>query len=221
MLSAADHAPAIMTIPGLEHGRVTARSPGATAKGLQHQACFVEKHQASFSSEPLFLVAAKSRYATGRSPVRRARGCARPVSAGSSPACATGYLRSRRGIRRRTNVGSLRPPEHTSTGLWQNPVDADPPASTFSNLRRCASDKRAGRPGTGLGAKACLPSRSRASRQRQTDDTLDFTRRATSDTDFFCPSNSTARSRLDSSLLGCAMLSHSNSIPTPQQNAIT
>src|SRR4029078_11643469 len=79
------HAPTIVSIPTSNHGRLTARGPGATHKRLQHQARFIEKQQASFSCSPLFLAGAKSRCATWRSLLHRAHAPVARASEGSSP----------------------------------------------------------------------------------------------------------------------------------------
>ena len=46
----ADGAEPVMSIPGVLNGRLAARGPSAATKGLQHEAAFVEKHDASASS---------------------------------------------------------------------------------------------------------------------------------------------------------------------------
>src|SRR5580698_4415283 len=54
----AQHAKAIVSIPRVLDGRLSAGRPRATPERLQHEPAFVEKHDASFLLAPLFLSAA-------------------------------------------------------------------------------------------------------------------------------------------------------------------
>jgi hypothetical protein len=121
----AHDAPAVVSVPSILHGRVSTRRPSPPPQRLQHQARFVEKDQASFSFEPLFLVAARSRCASEQSPLRPVPALAAWASARSSPACATVYPHSPRGTRHRKGGGSLLRLAHRSTNQWQTPSDVD------------------------------------------------------------------------------------------------
>ena len=114
----ADHAPAVVAIPGVVDRRLTARRPGATPQGLQHEAAFVEKHDASFLLAPPFLSAAIPPSANAGSSLRLARGLAARASARSNPACATACRCSPRDTSRRTAVESPPTPADRSTSRW-------------------------------------------------------------------------------------------------------
>ena len=191
----AHDAPAVVSIPSVVHGRVSTRRPSPPPQRLQHQARFVEKDQASFSFEPLFLVAARSRFANEQSPPRPVPALVAWASARSSPACATACPHSPRDTRHRTGGGSLVRLAHRSTNRWRNPQWRGPRANAFNRRCRCVSDNRGGRPGTGLGAKACLPSRPLRRANDLPTKRLAPTRRATSLSVLPCWSNSTARRR--------------------------
>jgi len=175
----AQHAPAIVPVPRLEHRRITARSPRAASERLQHQAGFIEKHQASFSFEPLFLVAAKSGDAIPQSPRHFVRGHARPASADSSPTCATACLRSRRDTRRRTTGESHCRHERTSKDPWRSPAYEDRPpipAATFAALLPTSGPgarERASRPRlVGRHTRRCLASDTPRTRWNRQDGRL-------------------------------------------------
>src|SRR5580692_8659042 len=98
----AQHAEPVVPVPGILHGRLPTRGPGAATKRLQHEPTFVEKHDASFSRGSLFLSAASPPVANAGSPFRLAHGHAARASARSSPTCAAACLRNPRGRSRRT-----------------------------------------------------------------------------------------------------------------------
>src|SRR5882757_277621 len=118
-----DYAPAVVAVPAVQHGRLAPWRPRATHQRLQHQARFVEKHQASFSFEPLFLVAARSRDAKWRWNLRPAPEHDAQASEDSNPACATACRHSRCDRPRQSAFGSPGPRVHTSTVPWQSHCD--------------------------------------------------------------------------------------------------
>lgn len=121
----AHDAPAVVSIPSAKHGCASLWCPSPPSERLQHQASFVEKYQASFSFEPLFLVGAKFHIATEQSPSRLAPALGGRAFARSNPACAVTCPHSRCDTRHRKVVGSHFRFVRTSTNRWRNPSGAN------------------------------------------------------------------------------------------------
>lgn len=87
---------AIVSFPSMLDRRLANGSPHPPPQRLKQIATFVQENQASFTFEALFLAAAIRRGATGRWPVRRARGRVAPASVDSIRFCAGACRRSPR-----------------------------------------------------------------------------------------------------------------------------
>jgi hypothetical protein len=101
--------------------RLANRSPHAASQWLKQIATFVEKNQASFAFEALFLAAAIRRGATERWPVHLVLGHVAPASGDSNQDCAGACPRSPRGIRSQTVGESGLGPVGMSTPKASNP----------------------------------------------------------------------------------------------------
>jgi hypothetical protein len=92
----------VMTIPHMLNRRHPSRGPHSAPQRLQQIATFVEKNDASFAFEALFLSAANLRGSTERWRSRPARGLAVSASADSIRACGANGARSLDGTAHRT-----------------------------------------------------------------------------------------------------------------------
>lgn len=111
----------IPSIPRALQWRATSRRPDAPLQRLQQIPAFVEENQASLPFEALFLVAAKFRDASGRSPLRFVRGLAAPAFVDSSPTHAATAARNWDETPRRTVARSRRVQEARSNRPARNP----------------------------------------------------------------------------------------------------
>jgi len=116
---------AIMPVPTILHGRLSARRPGATARGLKHKTALVLEDNASFSTRALFLGEAKFALANGQSPIRRARVRGVPASGNSSSTFATNATHDQHDTSRQSVVESPGLREDMSTSRWNNHWLAD------------------------------------------------------------------------------------------------
>ena len=116
----------VVSVPSVLQWRLANRSPHAAPQWLKQIATFVEKNQASFTFETLFLAAAIRRGATERSPVRFVLGHVAPASVDSSQDCAEACPRSPRGIRSQTVGESSLGPADMSTPKASNPNNRSP-----------------------------------------------------------------------------------------------
>ena len=105
-----DRRNAVASIPGTLDGGVACRRPHSPPERLQQKPTFIDKNQASLTFEALFLVAAKTRDASGRCPPRFVRGLAAPASADSSPADAASAAHTPGETPRRIVAGSCPAP---------------------------------------------------------------------------------------------------------------
>jgi hypothetical protein len=112
---------AIASIPRSLQWRVTAWRPDTPSQWLQQIPAFIEKNQASLPFEALFLVAAKFRDASGRSPLHFARGRVAPAFVGSNPADAVVAVRTGDETRRRTVAKS-----HLAREVRSSPLEHIP-----------------------------------------------------------------------------------------------
>jgi hypothetical protein len=92
----------VMTIPHILDRRHPTRSPHSAPQRLQQIATFVEKNDASFAFEALFLSAANLRGSNGRWRSRRARALAVSASADSIRVCGASGARNQDGTAHRT-----------------------------------------------------------------------------------------------------------------------
>ena len=92
----------VMTIPHMLDRRHPTRGPHSAPQRLQQIATFIEKNNASFAFEALFLSAANRCGSNGRSRSRPARALAVSVSADSIRACGASAARNQDGTAHRT-----------------------------------------------------------------------------------------------------------------------
>ena len=105
----------VVAVPGVLYRRFAPRCPDASPERLKQIATFIEKNQASFAIEALFLAAAKHRGASARLLFRRVPSPAALASVGSSQVSeATGEC-SLGGNQPRTAAGSCHGPTGPST----------------------------------------------------------------------------------------------------------
>lgn len=119
---------AIVSVPGMLHGRVAALGPHATTERLQQKATFVDKNQASLPLDALFLTAASARPASGRFRLRGARGQVARAFADSSRADARAFRHNRDDSPRQTAVESNPARAVRTSRPERNPSAASPAA---------------------------------------------------------------------------------------------
>lgn len=100
---------------------IAAGGPHSPPQWLQHIAAFIEKNDASFPFEALFLTAANRRGANGRWRTRRARALAVVASVDSSQACKAGEAHSQGGSERQRVARLCRGPAVRSTPMEHTP----------------------------------------------------------------------------------------------------
>ena len=111
----------VASIPAIMNRRPPARGKGATNRGREHKARFVEKNKRSAPTPSVFLCVEIAGDANVRSSLRLARGHAARVSATTSPTAGPKVgRRDRRGTRCRTRVESTRLHEAWSTNRFPN-----------------------------------------------------------------------------------------------------
>ena len=119
---------AIVSVPGMLHGRVAAFGPHSTAERLQQKATFIDKNQASLPLGALFLTVASARSASGRFRLRAAREQAALASADSSRADARAFRHNRDDSPRQTAAESNPARAVQTTRLVRSPSAASPAA---------------------------------------------------------------------------------------------
>lgn len=116
-----DRRDAIVPVPRVLQRRLAFRCPNASSQWLQQIATFIEKNQASFTFEALFLSAANRRGSNGRCRVRFVRERVVRASVDSSRVDAASAARTAGDTRLRTSAGSDRAPTDRSNLTAHSP----------------------------------------------------------------------------------------------------